>query len=95
MTWIRLSVAVIGSTTVLRTSGPGRPPFGVGPNPVQPVGRTSGAGSTGARSGTTVTTVLLGTTSAGAISATSCIASCLEQPKNRGSTAARFSSVIT
>ncbi len=42
-----------------------------------------------------MTTVLLGTTAAGRISATSCFASWREQPKNLGSTSARFSSVIT
>jgi hypothetical protein len=42
-----------------------------------------------------VTTVLLGTCSAGRSSATSCLASWRERPKNMGSTSARFSSVIT
>ena len=42
-----------------------------------------------------MTTVLVGTTSAGMISAATCFASCFEQWKNLGSTSARFSSVIT
>ena len=46
-------------------------------------------------SGTSVTTVLLGTSSIGLSLATSCFASWREQPKNMGRTSARFSSVIT
>jgi len=42
-----------------------------------------------------VTTVLVGTTSAGRISATACLASCFEQWKNFAGTVARFSSVMT
>ena len=42
-----------------------------------------------------MTTVLLGTTAAGMISTATCFASCLEQWKNFGSTAARFASVMT
>jgi len=42
-----------------------------------------------------VTTVLVGTTSAGRSSATTCLASCFERWKNLAGTVARFSSVIT
>ena len=42
-----------------------------------------------------MTTVLVGTTSAGKISATTCLASCFEQLKNFAGTVARFSSVMT
>ena len=42
-----------------------------------------------------MTTVLVGTTSAGRISATTCLASSFEQWKNFATTVARFSSVIT
>jgi hypothetical protein len=45
--------------------------------------------------GTSVTTVLRGTTSRGAISAATCFASARERWKKRGSTSARFSTVIT
>ena len=42
-----------------------------------------------------MTTVLVSTTSAGRISATTCLASCFKQRKNLAGTVARFSSVIT
>ncbi len=42
-----------------------------------------------------MTTVLVGTTSAGRISATTCLASCFEQWKNFATTVARFPSVMT
>jgi hypothetical protein len=94
VTCIRVSVEVSGSTTVHVSTAAGTPRVGWVRS--RPTGRTpSGAGSTGARSGTSVTTVLRGTTSAGSISATSCLASSREHPKNRGSTTSRFSSVMT
>jgi hypothetical protein len=55
----------------------------------------TGADSIGARSRTSVTTVLVRTSSTGRSFATSCFASWRERPKNMGSTSARFSSVIT
>ena len=55
----------------------------------------AGAASIGVRNGTSVTIVLLGTSAAGRISATTCFASCFEQWKNLGITSARFSLVIT
>jgi hypothetical protein len=92
--WIRLDVAVIGSTTVRVSAATGmtRP----GWVRSRPTGWTmAGAASSGAMSGISVTTVLRGTTAAGISSATSCLASSREHPKNLGSTTPRFSSVIT
>jgi hypothetical protein len=94
VTCIRVSCWVSGSTTVLRTSGRGLAPSGWVRSSSTGWTKT-GAGSTGARSGPTVTTVLLGTTSAGSNSAATCFASCFERWKNRGITSARFSGVIT
>ncbi|MEI6226620.1 MAG: hypothetical protein WCS72_17895, partial [Deltaproteobacteria bacterium] len=91
---IRVSVDVIGSTTVLGCMGTSasRPGWVT----VRPTGWTiTGADSIGARSGISVTIVLLGTRSTGRSSATSCFASWRERSKNMGSTRARFSSVIT
>ena len=88
---IRLTVDVIGSITVraMAATGMGTPRSGWGRS------RPTGWTIAGARSGISVTTVLLGTTGAGRSSATSCFASWREQPKKRGSSSARFSSVIT
>ena len=86
---IRVSVDVIGSTTVRGCTGTGAP------LPGWVADRPTGWTIAGASSRTSVTTVLLGTTGAGRSSATSCFASWREHPKNRGSTSARFSSVIT
>jgi hypothetical protein len=101
VTCIRVSVRVSGSTMVRRTSGTElansagactRPGWARS----RPTSWTlTGAGATGARSGTTVTTVLVSTTSAGRISATTCLASSFEQRKNLAGTVARFSSVMT
>ena len=94
VTCIRLSEGVSASTTVRRTSGTGPAPSGW-VRSSSTGWTTTGADSTGARSGPTVTTVLLGTTSAGSISATTCFASSFEQWKNFCITVARFSPVIT
>jgi hypothetical protein len=91
---IRVSVDVIGSTTVRGRTGTSasRPGWAT----VRPTGwTTAGADSSGAWSGISVTTVLVGTCSAGRSLATSCLASWRERPKNMGSTSARFSSVMT
>ena len=78
VTWIRLDVAVIGSTSVRSTS--------VRSVPSSP-GRTSGTvcfgsstGSTGRTASTRVTTVLVGTSVRGFNSAASSRASCLDRP---------------
>jgi hypothetical protein len=76
--WIRLDVAVIGSTSVLSTSVRGMP---------SSPGRISGTvcfgsstGSTGRAASTRVTTVLVGTSARGFNSAASSRASCLDRP---------------
>jgi hypothetical protein len=92
--WIRVSVDVIGSTTVRGCTGmsASRPGWVAD----RPTGWTmGGSDSIGAMGCTSVTTVLLGTSSTGRNVATSCFASWRERPKNMGSTSARFSSVIT
>jgi hypothetical protein len=91
---IRLSLEVSGSTTVFTSPGVGFAPSGWVRS--SSTGWTvAGAASTGPRSGTSVTIVLLGTSAAGWISASTCFASCFEQWKNFGITSARFSLVIT
>jgi hypothetical protein len=92
--WMRVSVEVIGSTTVLGWMGTSasRPGWVTD----RPTGWTmAGADFIIATGCTSVTTVLLGTCSTGRSLATSSLASWRERPKNMGSTSARFSSVIT
>jgi hypothetical protein len=95
---IRVSVAVIGCTTVLGCTATGIPRSGwvrSRPTGWTMAGASTGADSIGARSGTSVTIVLRATCSIGRSLATSCFASWRERPKNMGNTSARFSSVIT
>ena len=75
---IRVSVAVIGCTTVLGCTGPStsRPGWVTDrPTGWTMAGASTGADSIGARSGTSVTIVLLGTCSTGRSLATNCFAS--------------------
>ena len=73
----------------------GNGPFDGGPLPLRSGYPGFAQANFGTACSTRVTTVLAGTTVRGFNSAASSRASCLDRPKNRGSTADRFSSVAT
>jgi hypothetical protein len=105
---MRLSFAFRGSTVVRSPSSPrgaigdgrpaataGAPESGGASSTVELWPQRVPCGAATAEAATVETTVRLGITAEGAISAATCLASWRESPKNRGRTSLRFSSVIT